>query len=71
MGGSNVLQAFPNYLICLRFIRITTVVSVVAISNGVVAMTSLWTLCQELQGANNVGEQQYRTLLMLVCRALL
>jgi len=21
MGGSNVLQAFPNYLICLRFIR--------------------------------------------------
>jgi len=25
MGGSNVLQAFPNYLICLRFIRISTV----------------------------------------------
>ena len=24
MGGSNVLQAFPNYLICLRFIRIST-----------------------------------------------
>jgi len=23
MGGSNVLQAFPNYLICLRFIRIS------------------------------------------------
>ena len=26
MGGSNVPQAFPNYLICLRFIRINTVV---------------------------------------------
>ena len=25
MGGSNVPQAFPNYLICLRFIRISTV----------------------------------------------
>jgi len=25
MGGSNVLQAFPSYLICLRFIRISTV----------------------------------------------
>ena len=25
MGGSNLLQAFPNYLICLRFIRISTV----------------------------------------------
>ena len=25
MGGSNVLQVFPNYLICLRFIRIITV----------------------------------------------
>jgi len=26
MGGSNILQAFPNYLIGLRFIRISTVV---------------------------------------------
>ena len=26
MGGSNLPQAFPNYLICLRFIRISTVV---------------------------------------------
>jgi len=25
MGGSNLPQAFPNYLICLRFIRISTV----------------------------------------------
>ena len=25
MGGSNVPQAFPNYLICLRFIRISMV----------------------------------------------
>jgi len=25
MGGSNVAQAFPNYLICFRFIRISTV----------------------------------------------
>jgi len=25
MGGSNLLQAFPNYLICLRFIRISRV----------------------------------------------
>ena len=24
MGGSNLQQAFPNYLICLRFIRIST-----------------------------------------------
>jgi len=27
MGGSNVPQAFPNYLICLRFIRICTVLA--------------------------------------------
>jgi len=26
MGGSNVPQAFPNYLICLHFIRISTVI---------------------------------------------
>ena len=25
MGGSNVPQAFPNYLICLRFVRISAV----------------------------------------------
>jgi len=25
MGGSNVQQAFPNYLVCLCFIRISTV----------------------------------------------
>ena len=25
MGGSNLLQAFPNYLICMHFIRISTV----------------------------------------------
>jgi len=25
MGGSNIPQAFPNYFICLRFIRISTV----------------------------------------------
>ena len=25
MGGSNLPQAFPNYLVCLRFIRISTV----------------------------------------------
>jgi len=24
MGGSNLRQAFPTYLICLRFIRIST-----------------------------------------------
>ena len=25
MGGSNLRQAFPNYLICMHFIRISTV----------------------------------------------
>ena len=29
IGGSNVLQAFPNYFICLRFIRISTVYCII------------------------------------------
>ena len=28
MGGYNVPQAFPNFLICLHFIRLRTVVNV-------------------------------------------
>ena len=28
MGGFKVLQAFPNYLICWRFVRISTVCTI-------------------------------------------
>ena len=34
MGGSNVLKAFPNYLICLRFIRINTVCKNLGVKEG-------------------------------------
>ena len=51
LGGSNVLQAFPNYLIFLHFIRMSTVV---------------WKKSDDDNGASFTGTKSLQTLYSLI-----